>query len=323
MNKEEFEASTRRVSLPGSGLAQFMQMRGRRVNEACGVLWHSVERGLFVSLPHQLRFDPDPHDLRRFLWSGAVTGVRYPSLISNGLECGLYQYTSKQYGIPQLHRNFRAKVRKGLDDCQVVRLDESDLLKQGLELNLHTMKRQDRWDPEFGAERSWKRLVTAIRHCPAIAAYGALVDGHLAAYAITCREDGWLHILHRMSRDEDLEHCPNHVLDFTITSEIAQDPKLKAVSMGYASLVAGTDGLHEYKLRLGYTFSPHHSVVRLHPAIAAILTSAPAKSVLAAMRSHDPRNQQLQKVGAVIHAAELASEPVAHHEPDHDRAVSA
>ncbi len=326
MKANQNNTTARCDSHPGAGLAQFMEMRGRRVKEACGALWHSVEGGLFVSLPHQRRFDPDPEELVRFLWRGPATGVRYPSTVAAGLPSGLYQYTEKQYDMSRLHRNFRAKVRKGLEECEIVRLEASDLLTQGLAINLQTMKRQNRFDTEFGSEREWKRLVTSISRCPSIASFGALVDGHLAAFAITCREDGWLHILHRMSRDEDLVHCPNHALDFSITQEITKDPELVAVSMGYTSLIAATEGLHEYKMRLGYTFSPHQSVVRLHPAFAAVLRSAPVKRLLAAARSHFPENQQLEKVCAVIHGAENLSGPTVPgvtHEPGHDRAMSA
>ncbi len=317
---------TASVSLPGAGLAEFMQHRGRKVREACGILWHSVEGGLYVSLPHQFRFEPRTDELKRFLWKTNATGVRYPSTIAPGLPCGLYQYTEKRYDLSRLHRNFRAKVRKGMEDCRVLRLDPSDLLKEGLPINLQTMKRQERHDPEFGSESSWTRLVAAIRRSPCIEVFGALVDGHLAAYAITCREDGWLHILHRMSRDEDLEHCPNHLLDYTITREIETDPGLRAVSMGYSSLVAGTEGLHEYKTRLGYVFSPHNSVVRLHPVAGAILTSGPVKRLLRAARSWRPEDQQFEKICAIVHGAELSRDgtdiPGKNHESDHDRALS-
>ena len=294
------------TQLPGSGLGQFMQLRGRRVVEACGVLWHSVEHGMYMSLPHQLRFDPDRAELERFLWRSNITGVKYPSVTSLGLASGLYLCTDKQYSIASPHKSFRQKIRRAMDRCEVHAVEESQLLAEGLQLNLDTMGRQGRTDPEFAGEESWKRFVLAIKHCPAIRAVGSFVQGRLAAYAITCREDGWFHILHRMSRLADLQYHPNHLLDFTLAQEIAKDPALQAVSMGYSSLVS-TDGLHEYKRQLGYTFSPHNSVMVLHPLARPILTSWPVQRALAAARKFRPQDQHLERISAVIRGAELAS----------------
>jgi hypothetical protein len=291
--------------LQGAGLARFMELRGRRVIEACGVLWYGTDAHFYLSLPHQLRFGTDRGEIKRFLWKSSANGVRHPSLTSPGLPSGLYVYRDKQYDLSSLHRNFRAKVRRGLEQCEIRPMDEAELLRQGFTLNLETMQRQGRYDPEFGSGRQWRRLVEAIRRCPAITAMGAFNCGRLAAYAIVCREDGWLHILHRMSRNADLECCPNHVLDFTLTQEITRDPTLEAVSMGYASLVS-TWGLHEYKTRLGYTLCAHNSVVQLHPAIEPLFKSRALVHAVDVTRRRWPRVQTLERISSVLHGALLS-----------------
>ncbi len=312
--------------LQGVGIAQFMERRGRTVREACGVLWHTVEGGLYVSVPHQLKLTLPGDELVSFLWKGHATGVRYPSTHSPGLPSGLYELTAPVYSFSNVHRNFKAKIRKGQENCQIVELEAPYLLKHGLALNLKTMKRQNRYDAEFGAENNWRRLVGAIAMTPCIRVYGALVEGNLAAYAITCREDGWLHILHRMSRDEYLDHCPNHVLDYTITQEINTDPNVRAVSMGYASLVADSGGLHEYKTRLGYNFSPHNSVIRLHPVAGAILLNRLTRRLLAAAHVWRKDDSRISKVEAVLQGAEMSRNAggrrVSANETNPDRAVS-
>ncbi len=295
-----------KCGLQGVGIAQFMERRGRKVREACGVLWHTVEGGLYVSLPHHLKPTIPGDELSSFLWRGHATGVRYPSTHLPGLPSGLYELTAPVYNLSNVHRNFKAKIRKGQENCQVVELEAPYLLKHGLTLNLKTMKRQNRYDAEFGAEHNWRRLVEAIAKTPCIKVYGSLVSGNLAAYAITCREDGWLHILHRMSRDEYLDYCPNHVLDYTITQQINSDPEVHAVSMGYASLVADSGGLHEYKTRLGYTFSPHNSVIRLHPVAGVILMNGLTRRLLAAAHLWRKDDSRISKIEAVIQGAEIS-----------------
>lgn len=291
--------------LEGTGIAEFFARRGRKVVEGCGALWHSVEGRLLVSLPHQLRLDPDGQQIRGMLWKTAMTGVRYPTVAGFGQLGGIYVNTNKRFDFSHLDRSFRARVRRGFEQCEMRPVEPAELLSQGLELNLDTMKRQDRFDPEFGVEQQWKRLVEAIYHSPAIHAVGSFVQGRLAAYAITCREDRWLHILHRMSRTADLHYCPNHVLDFTLAREIAADPALDAVSMGYVALVP-KPGLHEYKIRLRYTVWPHHSVIQFHPALAPVLTSRLMEALVGAAQRWRARDQRWQRIFAVLAGAQLS-----------------
>jgi hypothetical protein len=137
---------------------------------------------------------------------------------------------------------------------------------------------------------------------------GAFVDGHLAAYEITCREDGWLTMVHKMSRLSDLEHCPNHVLDYTITEEAMRDPSIQAITMGWQSL-ATLDGLHEYKIRMGYQSEPHHCVIQLHPAISRIMTAGPVLRAVDGLSRWRPGDGNASQMAAVLHGAAASRGP--------------
>ena len=132
------------------------------------------------------------------------------------------------------------------------------------------MARQGRYDPEFGELPRWGRLVEAAFACPGVSFPAVFSGSRLAAYMVACREEKWLHILHQMSRQEDLPDFPNHLLTYTVTSQAAADTSLEAVCYGYVPLFAA-DGLHEYKLRFGYEMIPHCSAIQLHPMLKAVL----------------------------------------------------
>jgi len=66
-----------------------------------------------------------------------------------------------------------------------------------------------------------------MRNSPEIGAIGAFDGKRLCAYMITCREDGWLNILHQMSSHDDLKSFPNHALTFSVTRAAAEDPLWK------------------------------------------------------------------------------------------------
>jgi len=160
------------------------------------------------------------------------------------------------------------------------------------------MKRQHRFHPEYGNAVQWKRFVEAVGKSAAIRATGAFIDGRLAAYVITCHEDGWVHHLEQMSRIEDLGKFPNHALTFRVIQDAMQDPNVLAVCNGPAALV-GNKGLDTYKLQLGYEKLPQSVAYQFHPAVAPVLTNS---ITLRLLRSG---GQRWERVSAVLHAAKM------------------
>ena len=179
---------------------------------------------------------------------------------------------------------------------------KAELLEQGCALNLNTMARQGRYDPEFGELRRWERLVEAAFACPGVSFPAVFSGSRLAAYMVTCREEKWLHILHQMSRQEDLPDFPNHLLTYTVTAQAAADTSLEAVCYGYVPLFAA-DGLHEYKLRFGYEMIPHCSAIQLHPMLKAVLDRPAARAAVRAVRRLRRDDQHLETIETVLEGA--------------------
>jgi hypothetical protein len=183
--------------------------------------------------------------------------------------------------------------------------EKSQLRDQGRELNLNTMTRQGRYDPEFGEPRLWERLVEAAFECPDVSVPAVFSGSRLAAYMITCREKNWLHILHQMSRQEDLPNYPNHLLTYAVTAQAVRDASLDAVCYGYVPLFAA-DGLHEYKLRFGYELIPHRSAIQLHPALKAV-TGHPVLRTAVYLAARLLRgDQRLETVNTVLQGSRLS-----------------
>ena len=287
---------------PGRGYAKFMEHCGHPVIEVHGRLFHRTTLGIYMSVPYYLPFDIDPVAAAAVTRSLRISGLRYPSSHAAGLPSGIYVCRTRTYGMQSLSRNFRAKVRHGLESCDVRAVTESELLTEGLAINRQTMQRQNRFDSDFGSPAKWRRIVSAIENSPCMAAIGAFVDGHLASYAITCTEDGWLQILHKMN-SMNYDHLnPSHVLDFTLTRRIAESSDVTAVSMGWAPLVENS-GLHEYKKRLGYDLEDHKSVIYLHPALNLVLVNSLTRGVLTLLQRVLCKSHQLEMAAAVINGA--------------------
>ncbi len=291
-----------------SPLARFFELRGRRIVHGCGALWYSVPGGFLMSLPYEGMLDPDPAELREMICAAGARGARFASLRWNGLPSGLYLLKRGPYSLETIHIKHRPRVRQGLKSLEIRPADKKELLEQGLDVNRSTMVRQGRFDPEFGHERSWRRLVEAAFACPEVSVPAAFAGKRLSAYMITCRENGLLHILHQMSRGDDLNLYPNHALTYFVSLQAVEDRSLEAVCYGCVSLISG-EGLHEYKVRFGYGVESHQSVIQLHPALNKIINNAGARSAVRLLRRLRPGMQTLETIETVLEAARISRRP--------------
>jgi hypothetical protein len=246
-----------------------------------------------MSLPYQAMLSPDPEELRRVIRETRTFGARFPSLKWNGLE----------------HPKHRPRVRRALQCFEVRNAEKAELLDQGWTLNLGTMARQGRYDPEFGDRRRWGKLIEAAFACPEITFPAVFAGSRMAAYMTTCREEKWLHILHQMSRQEDLPNFPNHLLTYAVTRQATMDTSLESICYGYVPLFAA-DGLHEYKLRFGYEMVPHRSAIQLHPALNVVLNQSAARTIVRVARRLRRDNQHLETLQTVLDGAHLSGQAI-------------
>lgn len=255
-----------------------------------------------MSLPYQRMLHPEPDELRRMLRDTRACGARFPSLVWSGLASGLYLLRPCPYDISTLHVKHRPRVRRAQKCFEFRPAQKAEMIDQGRALNLSTMARQGRYDPEFGDRRQWERFIEAAFACPGISVPAVFAGSRLSAYMVLCREHGWLHILHQMSRLEDLPDFPNHLLTYSVTAQAATDPSLEAVSYGCVPLFAA-DGLHEYKLRFGYQLVPHRSAIQLHPTVEALVEHPVTRSVIRLARRLRPADQRLETIESVLDGA--------------------
>jgi hypothetical protein len=279
-----------------------MELRGRRIVKGCGAVWYAVPGRFLMSLPYQAMLNPPRSELARLLRDTGAAGVRFPSNHWTGLESGLYVLRRRPYDLGSVHPKQRPRVRRGLTCFQVRMATKDQLLSQGLDLNRSTMARQGRYDPEFGERQRWESLLEAAFACSEVCFPAAFAGSRMAAFMITCREHGWLHILSQMSRQDDLANFPNHVLTYTVTQQAVADESLDAICYGYVPLFAA-DGLHEYKLRFGYEMIPHQSAFQLHPAMGLLLANPVVHGAVRCARALCPDSQNLETVESVLRGA--------------------
>ena len=293
-------------NLPGAGLAKFLALRGRKIAEACGALWYSVPNRFLMSLPYQHPLDPMPDEIQALLHTSGAIGLRFQSREWPGIPGGVYVYRGRDYSLNSVQIKHRPRVRKGLQTYEIRLVEPDDLLSQGLQLNRDTMLRQGHYDPEFGEAHQWARLVKAVYECPEISAIGAFDSKRLCAYMITCREDGWINILHQMSRQDALKSHPNHVLTYSVTKAASEDASLEGISYGLVPLIS-IEGLDEYKLRFSYQVMPYHNVIVLRPEVNLLLNNRFARRGVEWLRHLRPDDQRIEMVDTILRGATVTS----------------
>ncbi len=289
----------------GESLARFMERRGLRVFEGAGVLWAQYRGSIFISLPYQLRLDPDRDELGEAMRAARIGAVRYPTLSRGGWADGLYCCSPRGYSLERVDRKHRAQVKRGLEMCDLRVIGADDLGAQGFELNLQTMARQGRFDAAFGKARRWQALVRAIRDTPGVTVFGAYLGGRLSSYVVSCRDGTWLHLLYKMSRTEDLVHRTNYALDYWVLSQASKDPSIEAVSSGFTGLVRGgnAQSLQHYKQNVGYAVVPLQVAVQLHPVLTRLLANRVVIRVAAGASRLRPRSRRLAVAVEVLEGA--------------------
>src|SRR5260370_27038356 len=125
-------------------------------------------------------------------------GARFPSATWAGVESGLYVMRARDYDIESVHAKQRRRVRHGLESLYVRPATKAQLLSQGWSLNLSTMARHGRFDPEFGNRRRWETLVEAAFACSEISFPAAFHGGRIAAYMGTRRAHRLPPFLHQI-----------------------------------------------------------------------------------------------------------------------------
>ena len=305
MGNEGAHPSSAREGLPGAMLARFAELRGRRVFEGLGVPWVQDRGAIYTSVPYQGRVGAAPEEIASMLRRERVAGARYPTLNGGGLPNGLYWCNPAGYGLERVDRKYRGQVKKGLEAFEIRRMDPDELSRLGFELNLQTMERQGRFDPEFGDERGWNRLVAAVRGCPGMAATGAFLDGRLSSYIISCRDGAWLHLMYKMTRSEDLTRHSTYALDYWLLREASKDPGIAGVSNGLVGVVAASnsDGLRRYKTNLGYGVLELEIAVQFHPAFQNLATSALTVGMVKLASRFRPQSRGLAVLARVLDAA--------------------
>jgi len=239
--------------------------------------WYEVQPKVFLSLPYYKTINPTEEEIRTLSHKYKLRAIRYPtSLNSFGFLSNITINTNKNYDMSCLHQKARNQTRRGLENCEIKRIDFDFLYVNGLKLNKDTAARQERQSP-FCDDIYWKKYCQAGKSTEGASAWGAFVNNELASFLISLRtEDNWQEWVVNHSSTELRNKYPNNALVFTAVKHFFQNENCEGICFGLGSLEE-TEYLDHFKSRMGWVVQPIKQRLIFSKSIEILFSLAPER----------------------------------------------
>jgi len=245
-------------------LAEWFRRQNQQVVRTSSSYWVNQGSRAFQAFPYHWVIEPTQDELDDLLKGYKAIALRYSTPINAQSGYASYHAVLKDttYDLSVLGKRTRKNVRRGLDFFQVEPVSFERLANEGFLLQLDTLHRQRR-KPDL-THSEWKTLCLAASDLPGFEAWGAMLQGKLAASAIVFQMGDCYYVLYQQSLSQYLSENVNNALTFTMTQNLVKRPETKTVFYGLHSLDAPTS-LDEFKFRMGYVAKPVRQRVEFHP----------------------------------------------------------
>lgn len=245
---------------------RFLEARGQLVVRTSSAYWyeHYKNGHIFMALPIQRCIAPGRAEIAEvFRQAPSAWFLRYAAE-TGGEPPNSFQWVCRPpYGFETLSANIRHNVRRGLRRAELRRIAVREILERGWEAHSDTMHRHGEKAGGFG-------LDVGLDEYGGYEAWGAFVDGSLAAYTVALVIDDWAHFLVARSTDRHLKRYTNNALLFFVCERLFERGYIVAASRGFES-VKGPEGLEDFNASMGFRKEPVQQVVAVRPSMRPLL----------------------------------------------------
>ena len=241
-----------------------MRRQGHKILKTETAHWVSAGSGVYQFVPFHMLLSPTEAELQGLFRENTATAIRYSTPIDANEGSLSYHvvYDGKEYPLKNLPKKARYDVKKGLSVAHVEPVPLARLATEGWDLRYDTLVRQGRTDAE--SVNWWKKLCLSAEGLDGFEAWGASVDGKLAAALLGMQYENTYCIFYQQSRTDFLRFGVNNALTYVVTSEVLQRPGVNQIFYGLHSLDAPSS-VDEYKFRMGYRAKPVRQRVVFSP----------------------------------------------------------
>ena len=236
-------------------MGEFFERLGHKVIQSETAWWYEIQPGALLSFPYYKLIEPQQTEIDRLLQEHKLRVIRYPTSINNfGFVSTLAVNTNPDYDLGSQHQKARNQTRRGLENCVVEQVDLKSLIEDGLPLNQDTALRQGR-ESQYADPNYWRKYCQAAQATAGVSAWGAFVNGQLAAFLVAIEVNDWVEWVVNHSATSFRDKYPNNALALKAAQHFFQEKKCKGICYGLGSLEATPD-LDHFKSRMGWTLQP-------------------------------------------------------------------
>src|SRR5208283_185203 len=261
---ESLEKSGSAQAMSVEGYARFLEAQGLRVFEAEESLWVEKRKFFLENIPPHRSLHLTGPALRRLFLKGSAV-VRYACAAPEGSPSFEYVCSEKPMTLGALAPDARRRVRRGMERCEVRRVEFDLLAKYGFPINHSTLLRQGRPGPALVTDEAlWQRYMRACATIPSVEAYGAFVENRLIGFSISVIIQNYSYLHYTHAYTEHLKYSPINVLTYAVTKAMLERAEISHVSQGLEPFVSLPD-VERFKLAMGFWKRPVRRRVVVNP----------------------------------------------------------
>lgn len=270
---------------PVENFASWLQEQGLDVLRTASSRWVEFGPRVYQAFPYHWLITPAADELNALLRRNRIVGLRYSAPYDSPAGAVSYHavFEGASYGLEDLGPSTRKNVRRGLKHSRIEPMDFGRLAEEGWPLQIDTLERQSRLRDRRSVKAEWVRRCQSARAIPGFEAWGAFVDGRLAASVMTYPMGDCAYMLYQQCHRDFLREHVNNALGFAVSEEMIKRPGIKSIFYGLHSLDA-PPSVDEFKFRMGYTAKPVRQRVVFHPWLRPAFNGATHAAVRALAR---------------------------------------
>jgi len=231
--------------------------------------WYEAGPRVLQAVPFHRVIRPSAEELRELTLGRSMLAIRYSTPVSAAEGMISYHVVLRApYEMEILRPQARNGIRRGLEHCRVEPIPLERMAEEGWELQRDTLARQGRTNST--TRQQWVRACETCKDLPGFEAWGALVQGRLAATMLTTRIDETCCVPTAQSRGEYQKLHVNNALFYVVSRELLARPGVSSIFFSLHSLDA-PESVNEFKFRMGLMARPVRQRVVLHPLLRPLV----------------------------------------------------
>jgi hypothetical protein len=244
---------------------EWQRRQGHKVIHTESSYWYEAGPYVFQAFPYNWLITPSKNELNDLIIKNRIAAIRYSTPIESEIGKISYHIGKKNpYSLEMIHNKSRKSILNGLSQCNIEEIPLAQLAQEGWALQKNTLIRQKRNDSM--SKKEWENICLAAEGIPGFQAWGAFVNGELAASLLTSFIDDTGYFLYSLSQQKYLDLHVNHALFYMVTCQFLKMERIKSIFVTVESLNA-PKSVDDFKIRIGLDPIAVRQRVVFHPIL--------------------------------------------------------